>query len=91
MPYIFHDDDPFRREEKVERVFHITDPRIPHNWIEQAAYYHWEKKGRPHGNSHEHWLEAEKELREKLSVEPKTPPPDEPPSKVEDPKHSWLA
>jgi hypothetical protein len=92
MSNVFHDDDPFRIEEKVERVYHITDPRIPQDWIEKAAYYKWERNGRSHGNHWADWLAAEKELQEKIRTTPKPPASDETvPPKEEDPKHSWLA
>jgi hypothetical protein len=92
MPYVLHDDDSIHYDEKVERVFHITDPRIPHDWIEKAAYFNWERNGRPHGNHWADWLAAENDLRETIRSTPKPPASDQTvPPKEEDPKHSWLA
>ncbi len=34
--------------------------------IQERAYHIWEEKGRPHGRDHEHWYEAECEVRTKL-------------------------
>ena len=34
-----------------------------HEAIAQAAYALWEKDGGAHGRDHEHWLEAERQLR----------------------------
>jgi hypothetical protein len=35
---------------------------IPEVWIEVAAYYIWEKEGRPHGRHLDHWNLAKAEL-----------------------------
>jgi hypothetical protein len=91
MSFIYHDDDAFHSVEKVDRVFHTTDPRIPKDWIETAAYFQWEREGRPHGESWAHWLEAEKKLMEKLPKAPKPPVPEETPSPKGDTHDSWLA
>ena len=35
---------------------------IPEVWIKVAAYYIWEKEGRPHGRHLDHWNLAKAEL-----------------------------
>lgn len=95
MGFMYHDDDPIPREEGVGRILPTHDPRIPHDWIEKAAYYRWEKKGRPHGNHWADWLEAEQELHGK--AKPAQPPeasseaPPEGSPKDEPHGHSWIA
>jgi|GEM_PF-2719135 hypothetical protein len=89
--YIFHDGDTLPPRDLVPRVSHATDPRIPREWLEKAAYYHWVKRGRPHGSSWTDWLEAEKELKGRLMVAPPKPGTSQPSSKTEEPPHSWLA
>lgn len=32
--------------------------------VRRRAYDHWEKEGRPEGRASEHWLRAERELRD---------------------------
>lgn len=32
--------------------------------IEEAAYYIWLREGKPEGQSHRHWLDAERRLKE---------------------------
>ncbi len=36
---------------------------LPQEEIAVRAYYIWESRGRPWGQSLEHWLEAEKQLK----------------------------
>jgi hypothetical protein len=40
-----------------------TPFKIPHEKIAQRAYEKWVKRGRPHGQDRQDWLEAEAELR----------------------------
>jgi hypothetical protein len=38
--------------------------RPPQDWIETAAYFRWENRGRPHGDEWADWIEAEREVVE---------------------------
>lgn len=47
------------------------DTRLPgcrHRLIEKAAYYLWEKAGKPENSEQEFWLQAERELKESNEV-----------------------
>jgi hypothetical protein len=65
-------------DKKVEKTSASGHTHIPKDWIETAAYFHWIKQGRPHGEHFSHWLEAENEVREWLeasgALKSKTPP-----------------
>ena len=41
----------------------LRQPRPPHEEVALAAYYAWEREGRPHGRDLEHWNEALAHLR----------------------------
>jgi hypothetical protein len=49
-------------------------PVISERWIAQAAYYMWEKEGRPHGRDLDHWLHAESEIRRLTEASSIRPP-----------------
>jgi hypothetical protein len=53
---------------KVEKIGPSNGARVPQDWVETAAYFHWEKRGRPHGDAWSDWLEAEEEIREWLEA-----------------------
>jgi hypothetical protein len=36
---------------------------VPHESIAERAYCIWEASGHPHGYDHQHWFQAERELR----------------------------
>ncbi len=36
---------------------------VPHERIAERAYGIWEASGYPHGHDHQHWFQAERELR----------------------------
>ena len=36
--------------------------------VQMAAYYHWEKRGKPIGDEWYDWLEAEKEIKELMGA-----------------------
>jgi hypothetical protein len=43
---------------------HVSSPiKVPHDKIAQRAYEKWVKRGRPHGNDLQDWVEAEMELK----------------------------
>jgi hypothetical protein len=42
--------------------------------IAQRAYEIWEQSGRPHGQDHAHWFQAESELASAATTAPITPP-----------------
>jgi hypothetical protein len=42
--------------------------------VRTAAYYHWEKRGRPAGDEWYDWLEAEKEIKEWMTASGILPP-----------------
>jgi hypothetical protein len=66
-------------EKKVEKITPSGKNRVPTDWVETAAYFHWEKRGRPHGDAWADWLEAEHEIREWLeatgALKPSSPTP----------------
>jgi len=37
---------------------------LPTETVQMAAYYHWEKRGKPIGDEWYDWLEAEKEIKD---------------------------
>ncbi len=39
-----------------------SKPVVSPQRVQQLAYEYWVAEGRPHGNHHEHWLRAEREL-----------------------------
>jgi hypothetical protein len=41
----------------------LRRPRPPHEEVALAAYYAWEREGRPHGRDLEHWNDALAHLR----------------------------
>ena len=43
---------------------------IPHEQVAARAAAIWDRKGRPHGQDHQNWLEAEAELRAELTGGP---------------------
>lgn len=46
--------------------------RLPHDKVAARAAEIWHRKGRPHGQDEQNWLEAEAELRaELLSADPR--------------------
>jgi|BarGraIncu00222A_1022003.scaffolds.fasta_scaffold378997_1 hypothetical protein len=47
---------------------------VPTEFVEKAAYYHWEKRGKPAGDEWYDWLEAEKEIKEWMSASGLLPP-----------------
>jgi hypothetical protein len=47
---------------------------LPTEFVEKAAYYHWEKRGKPAGDEWYDWLEAEKEIKEWMSASGLLPP-----------------
>ncbi len=73
-------------EKKVERITSTHGPRVPRDWVETAAYYHWEKNGRPHGNDFSDWLRAEAEILESLDAARKKD--SEPPPQKSKPKNA---
>jgi hypothetical protein len=40
----------------------------PQSQVAEAAYYIWEKEGRPGGRELDHWLRAEHEVRKLVNV-----------------------
>jgi hypothetical protein len=40
----------------------------PESEVAKAAYYIWEKEGRPSGRELDHWLRAEKQVRKLVNV-----------------------
>jgi hypothetical protein len=52
----------------------INPNDIPTEFIEKAAYFNWERRGRPHGDSWYDWLEAEKEIKEWMRASGILPP-----------------
>ncbi len=60
--------------------------KVPRDWVETAAYFHWEKRGRPHGDPWADWMDAEREIRDWLeatgALKPSPPPstPSAPPA-----------
>ncbi len=50
----------------------VLTPRLrwnaPEGYVKEAAYYIWEKEGRPHGRDLDHWLRAEHEIRRLVNV-----------------------
>jgi len=53
---------------KVEKISPARKAVISKDWIETAAYFRWENRGRLHGNHHDDWLNAEKVVFEQLGV-----------------------
>lgn len=57
-----------------------TEPQesvvIPDEFVQKAAYYHWERRGKPHGDEWYDWLEAEKEIKEWMAASGLLPPKD---------------
>ncbi|HZY87454.1 MAG TPA: DUF2934 domain-containing protein [Gemmataceae bacterium] len=41
--------------------------KVPHEKIAMRAYEKWVKRGRPHGQDVQDWVDAENELRSELS------------------------
>jgi len=54
------------------------DAPIPKDWVETAAYFHWEKRGKPHGEPWVDWMEAEKEIVAWLEASGALPPAKKP-------------
>jgi hypothetical protein len=63
-------------KEKKDTPSEHEEPRagIPNDFIEKAAYYHWEQRGRPQGDEWYDWLEAEKEIKEWMVASGILPP-----------------
>ena len=49
-------------------------PEIPHDKIAARAAEIWERKGRPHGQDVQNWVEAEAELRAEFAAAPEPEP-----------------
>jgi hypothetical protein len=47
---------------------------LPVEFVEKAAYFHWEKRGKPNGDEWYDWLEAEKEIKEWMHASGILPP-----------------
>lgn len=47
---------------------------IPHDKIAARAAEIWDRKGRPHGQDVQNWMEAEAELRAELAADPEPLP-----------------
>ena len=47
---------------------------LPSDLVQTAAYYHWEKRGKPAGDEWYDWLEAEKEIKEWMGASGILPP-----------------
>jgi hypothetical protein len=41
---------------------------LTHEQIAKRAYERWVKRGRPHGNDKQDWLEAEAELKREIQM-----------------------
>ncbi len=41
---------------------------LTHDQIARHAYHIWERRGRPHGQAMQHWLEAEADLRRVVAL-----------------------
>jgi hypothetical protein len=52
------------------RLYPVGDSQPCHEDIEVAAYYIWEKEGRPHGRDKEHWYKALAQLQGGESTSP---------------------
>ncbi|MDY3551353.1 DUF2934 domain-containing protein [Gemmata sp. JC717] len=55
----------------------LTDPApvdIPHDKIAARAAEIWDRKGRPHGQDVQNWMEAEAELRTEFAARPHPEP-----------------
>jgi hypothetical protein len=48
-----------------------TPADIPHDKIVARAYEIWVRKGKPHGQDFQNWMEAEAELRAELAANPR--------------------
>ena len=44
--------------DKVEKVEPSNGAGVPQEWVETAAYFHWEKRGKPLHDPWGDWLEA---------------------------------
>jgi hypothetical protein len=42
--------------------FAFEGPKFPHEWLRVAAYYIWDREGRPEGRDTDHWERAKDEL-----------------------------
>ena len=51
---------------------------VPVEFVEKAAYYHWERRGKPTGDAWYDWLEAEKEIKEWMVASGILPPKNKP-------------
>ncbi|GEM_PF-1870921 len=60
--------------DKVEKVEPSNGAGVPQEWVETAAYFHWEKRGKPLHDPWGDWLEAEKEVRDWLEATGALPP-----------------
>jgi hypothetical protein len=52
-----------------------SEPKdVPVEFVQKAAYFHWEKRGKPNGDEWYDWLEAEKEIKEWMTASGLLPP-----------------
>jgi hypothetical protein len=78
-------------ERIVNKISKTNPSHIPLELVQSAAYFRWEKRGRPHGDPLTDWLHAEREVAERLK-HPQEHLLNEPPSESKDePGHSWSA
>jgi hypothetical protein len=71
--------DPVTNNSKPKETPVVADVKpeavpLPTEFVEKAAYYHWEKRGKPTGDEWYDWLEAEKEIKEWMSASGLLPP-----------------
>lgn len=65
-----------KKDTPIPKVEPQQPAAVPPEFIEKAAYYHWEKRGKPSGDEWYDWLEAEKEIKEWMSASGLLPPKD---------------
>ena len=53
----------------------VPSVHIPHDKIEARAYEIWVRKGKPHGQDLQNWVEAEAELRAEFAARSDSEPP----------------
>ncbi len=61
----FQSQSPPREERNSSAQFRWN---APEGYVNEAAYYIWEKEGRPQGRDLDHWLRAEHEIRRLVNV-----------------------
>lgn len=53
----------------------VSTVKVPHEKIAMCAFEKWCKRGRPHGNDKQDWLEAERELHAEMNAQSGTHSP----------------